>query len=131
MKNALVIRTYGDPETCTAIAAGMIGNSELQMVKAECAKLRAQNDIRAYGSANRFQAACDELAIKSSPLSTGRCIGPLCGSGRCCGRGCTRPMTFWKGSTGTHEEQGVRSGARKEPPRVVQGALHLHELRKE
>lgn len=71
MKNALVIRTYGDPETCTAIAAGMIGNRELQMVKAECAKLRAQNDIRAYGSANRFQAACDELAIKYQPIEHG------------------------------------------------------------
>lgn len=72
MKNALVIRTYGDPETCRAIVNGISCPTELQIVKAECARLKAQRDIHAVGAAKRHQAACEELAIKYYPEEHGR-----------------------------------------------------------
>lgn len=71
MKNALVIR-YGDPETCDAIVTGLASRSEeLRLVKAECARLRAERDVHAYGAAKRHQAACEELAIKYQPEEHG------------------------------------------------------------
>ena len=70
MTQALVIKTYGDPEICGAIVEGMtrrvipLDETELNAVKLEVARLRAQNDIRAYGDSRRFERAKQELARK-------------------------------------------------------------------
>lgn len=78
MMQALVIKTYGDPEMCGAIVDGMTRNvvalddGELAAVKAECDRLRAKEDIRAYGDGIRFETACKALAVKYQPEPHGR-----------------------------------------------------------
>lgn len=70
MTQALVIKTYGDPQICGAIVEGMtrrvipLDQMELTAVKLEVARLRAKNDIRAYGDSKRFERARRELARK-------------------------------------------------------------------
>lgn len=70
MTQALVIKQIGDPQMCGAIVEGMtrtiipLDQSELLAVKMEIKRLRATNDIRAYGDSRRFQRAKRELARK-------------------------------------------------------------------
>lgn len=77
MARAMIIRTIGDPELCGAIADGMtrtvipLDDGELALVRAECARLRARNDIRAYGDSVRLDTACKALAIKYQPEAHG------------------------------------------------------------
>ena len=78
MTRAVVIRTVGDPEIAGAIVDGMsrqvipLNDSELSAVKAECARLRQQRDIRACGDEKRFQAACKALEAKYYTRPHGR-----------------------------------------------------------
>lgn len=70
MTQALVIKQIGDPEICGAIVEGMtrtiipLDQTELNAVKLEVARLRAENDIRTYGDSRRFERAKRELAAK-------------------------------------------------------------------
>lgn len=72
MNRALVIRTMGDADISGAIVEGMtrrvipINDTELAMVKAEVAKLRAERDVRAYGATRRFERDRQAMAIKYS-----------------------------------------------------------------
>lgn len=72
-RQALIIKTYGDPQVCSAVAEGMtrrvipLDHAELTAVRQEVARLRAQNDIRAYGDSQRFERARRELARKYQP----------------------------------------------------------------
>lgn len=78
MTRALIIKQYGDPQICGAIVDGMtkrvyqLNEDELATVKAELAKLRRKDAIRAWGDEIRFQAARAALAIKYSTDAPGR-----------------------------------------------------------
>lgn len=70
MAHALVIKQIGDPEVCSAIVDGMTrtiittDQTELNEVKQEIARLKAESDLRSYGDSRRFQRAKRELARK-------------------------------------------------------------------
>lgn len=78
MTRAIVIKTYGDGQIASAIADGMtrkiipLNNEEYDHLRAELARLRAKNDIRAYGDEKRFQSASEALAVKYSTRQHGR-----------------------------------------------------------
>lgn len=70
MTQALVIKKIGDMQMCDAIVDGMtctiipLNQAELNTVKLEVARLRAENAIRSYGDSRRFERAKRELARK-------------------------------------------------------------------
>ena len=70
MKNALVIKTYGDPATCKAIATNY-QSADMLALKAECKRLRDKNSLKAYGDEKRFRAACAALDRKYAPEEHG------------------------------------------------------------
>lgn len=67
-----------DAQTALAIAEGA-NAVELRTVKAECARLRAVNGVRAYGDGVRLETACKALAIKYSTKPVGRLRGAILG----------------------------------------------------
>lgn len=83
MSRALVIRRYGDQEIAGAIVDGMTKNvirlddGELAAVKAELARLRAQDGLRSYGDEIRFETACKALALKYSTKPHGRAYNAI------------------------------------------------------
>lgn len=86
MARALIIKQYGDPQICGAIVDGMtkrvyqLNEDELATVKAELAKLRRKDAIRAWGDEIRFQAARAALAIKYSTDAPGRLYEAILGA---------------------------------------------------
>lgn len=86
MTKAVVIRTVGDPQICGAIVDGMtkrvyqLNDDELAAVKAELARLRRKDAIRACGDEKRFQTARAMLAIKYSTEIPGRLYEAILGA---------------------------------------------------
>lgn len=85
MTRAIVIRTYGDPawtgpmkEVVTPRMVEMDADS-MAAVRAECDRLRALNDIRAYADGIRLDAACKALEVKYPPERHGRLYGAILG----------------------------------------------------
>lgn len=86
MTRALVIKSYGDPQIAGAIVDGVtravtpLDAGEYDAVRAELARLRARDDIRAYGDGVRFETACRALAAKYPPERHGRLYGAILGA---------------------------------------------------
>lgn len=86
MTRAVVIKTAGDPAMAGAIVDGMtqrvipLNQDELAMVKAECARLRAKDAVRAYGDAVRYKAACSELEARYYTPQHGRVYEAVTGA---------------------------------------------------
>jgi hypothetical protein len=78
MTRAVVIKTVGDPQIAGAILDGMtqrvipLDDGELAAVKAEYARLRAKDAVRAYGDEKRFESVRKALAVKYSTPNHGR-----------------------------------------------------------
>jgi len=77
---ALVIRTVtvGDPKMCDAIVDGIdtrvipLATEELETVKAECERLRAENEsLKALPAARLPDPAIEDMAIKYAPKQHG------------------------------------------------------------
>lgn len=70
MNRAVVIRTVGDANMAGAIVDGMtqrvipLDNDELAMVKAEYARLKVKDGVRAYGDSVRYETAIRALDEK-------------------------------------------------------------------
>lgn len=85
MSRALVIKTYGDQQIAGAIMDGMtravtpLNEQEYARLRAELARLRARDDIRAYGDSVRWENVAGALEAKyytrpAKPL-TGAILG--------------------------------------------------------
>lgn len=89
MTRALVIKTYGDPQIAGAIVDGVsravtpLNDSEYAALRAELARLRARDDIRAYGDEKRFETACKALTVKYYTKPVGRARGAILGAWAC------------------------------------------------
>jgi hypothetical protein len=85
MNRAVVIKTVGDPQIAGAILDGMtqrvipLDDGELAAVKAEYARLRAKDAVRAYGDEKRFESVSKALAVKYSTPTHGRLYGAILG----------------------------------------------------
>lgn len=72
MNRAVVIKTFGDTQIAGAIVDGMtqrmipLDADELATIKAEYARLQAQDAVRRYGDEERWQDVRKALAIKYS-----------------------------------------------------------------
>lgn len=72
MNRAVVIKTFGDTQIAGAIVDGMtqrmipLDEDELATIKAEYARLQAQDAVRRYGDEERWQDVRKALAIKYS-----------------------------------------------------------------
>ena len=85
MGNTLIIKAYGDPEMCNAIVSGMSGatavvkSAELEAIRAEIERLRAENAVHAYGHSERLKRALRnvEASYKAVPMNpvTGALLG--------------------------------------------------------
>lgn len=69
MTRAIVIKQYGDKEIGDAIVGGItkviaMDAASIAAVRAECERLKAMQDIRAYADTLRLDAACRALDIK-------------------------------------------------------------------
>ena len=77
MKSAIVIKTMGDPETCDAIVSGMTrqiipyNSKEMAEIRAEVARLKAKDEIRACGDVQRLENARIDMAEKYMPVYHG------------------------------------------------------------
>lgn len=89
MTRAVVIKTAGDPAMAGAIVDGMtqrvipLNQDELAIVKAECARLRARDAVRAYGDSVRYKAACSELEARYFTPQHGRLYEAATGAWAC------------------------------------------------
>ena len=85
MTKALVIKSVGDPEIAGAIIDGItksviqLDEGEMAAAKAEVARLRDKNGLRAYGDQKRLRTARREMAIKYSTKPVGRMTGAILG----------------------------------------------------
>ena len=89
MVKALVIKTYGDESTANAIAGAIIDTStrrviqldedELASVKAEVARLRDKNGLRAYGDEKRLRTAQEDWQQRYSTKQHGRLYDGIMG----------------------------------------------------
>lgn len=86
MTRAVVIKTVGDPQIAGAILDGMtqrvipLDDGELAAVKAEYARLRAKDAVRAYGDEKRFESVRKALAVKYSTPNHGRLYEAILGT---------------------------------------------------
>ena len=84
MKRAVVIKRYGDVQIGDAIVDGMtkvisMDAASVAAVRAECERLRALHDIRAYADTVRLDAACRALDAKYPVEEHGRLYGVILG----------------------------------------------------
>lgn len=85
MTKAVVIKTIGDNEIAGAIVEGMtrrvipMNTEELAVIKAELARYKARNGLRAYGDEKRLRTAKSEMARKYSSKPTKPIVGAILG----------------------------------------------------
>ena len=89
MTRALVIKEYGDREISNAISGAIIDgvnervipldNNEISALRAELARLRDKNGLRAYGDAKRLMRARGRMARKYSTRPVKPAIGAILG----------------------------------------------------
>lgn len=85
MTKAVVIKTVGDEEIAGAIVDGMtkriirLNGDELAAMKAELARYKARNGIRAYGDKKRLRTARREMARKYSIKPAKPIVGAILG----------------------------------------------------
>lgn len=84
MTRAIVIKRYGDAQIGDAIVDGMtkaisMDAASIAAVRAECERLRALQDIRAYADTVRLDAACKALDVKYPAEEHGRVYGAIIG----------------------------------------------------
>lgn len=86
MTRAIVIKAHGDPAIAGAIVDGITKNitplneDEHAALRAELARLRAKNGVRAYGNSVRYSTACKALAAKYETRPHGRAYRALLGA---------------------------------------------------